>query len=78
MLTFNFPPLMLIDNGNVARFQEKTATAVYSAFCAIAGTMVFKFSAAAIGVLCWISKINMAFWYIVGIWHIHTRRSGKQ
>jgi hypothetical protein len=62
---------MLINNSYVSRFEEKTAAAVDSAFGTIAGTMVFIFSPAAVGILGRIRKVDMAFWDLVGVRHCH-------
>jgi hypothetical protein len=69
---------VLIDQGNITRFQEKAAAAIYSAICAIAGTVVNIFGPATIGIFGRVRKVNMTFWQPVRIRHIHARRSGKQ
>jgi hypothetical protein len=69
---------MLIDNCHVAGLQEKAPAAVYSAFCTIAAAVVNILSAAAIGILRGIGKIDMAFRDPIGIRHFHARSGGKQ
>lgn len=44
------PPLMLINNSYVAGFQKETAAAIRSAFCTVAGAVIFILSAATIGI----------------------------
>ena len=69
---------MLINNSYVARYQEKTPAAVYSAFGTIPAAMVNITGAAVKSIQCGIRKIDMAFWYIIGIWHIYTRRRAEK
>lgn len=68
---------MLINNSYVAGLEKETAAAVDSAFCTIAGTMIFVFRAAFIGVLCGILKIDMAFRNAIRVIHIVSGSRGK-
>lgn len=72
------PSLMLINNGHVAGLQEKTAAAVYRAFGTISAAMIDILSAATIGILGRVRKVDMALWEAVRIRHVHTRSGRKQ